>query len=150
VRVPAELFTKGNLYYFMVQTSQSGSDYAGGQLVAKAPPSWDIATSTGLFRLSDQCGNGVKDPGEDCDPGPGGATATCDADCTVAKCGDGVVNAAAGEACDEGGDGPNCDADCTLPVCGDGHWNRIVEDCDDGNTKDGDGCSGNCGFVETC
>ena len=30
------------------------------------------------------------------------------------------------------------------PICGDGEINQDSEECDDGNTEDGDGCSGNC------
>jgi cysteine-rich repeat protein len=51
------------------------------------------------------------------------------------------------ERCDKGGDAPDCDSDCTLPLCGDGHLNRYAsggEQCDDGNSADGDGCSMNC------
>ncbi len=35
-----------------------------------------------------------------------------------------------------------------LPVCGDGVRGEINEVCDDGNTMDGDGCSGDCQTVE--
>ena len=62
--------------------------------------------------VSEMCGNSIVDAGEGCDTG--GASATCDADCTPAMCGDGALNGAAGEA------------------------------CDDGNTASGDGCSGTC------
>ncbi len=128
-----------------------------------------------------RCGDGVLDPGEDCDTG--GASATCDIDCTAPACGDGIINAAAGEQCDDGnaaagdgcsecrleecgngrldpgeecdagdadGDGTRdstaeCDADCTAPLCGDGLVNPAAdEQCDDGNTAAGDGCSESC------
>jgi cysteine-rich repeat protein len=60
------------------------------------------------------CGNGIVDLGEMCDTA--GASATCDADCTVALCGDAVVNPAAGEQCDDGNviNGDGCESDCTL------------------------------------
>ncbi len=55
------------------------------------------------------CGNGVVDPGEDCEP-PN--TATCDANCKKVVCGDGVI--AGNEQCDDGNtkslDG--CDSNC--------------------------------------
>src|SRR5262249_51750606 len=35
------------------------------------------------------------------------------------------------------------DAPCVPPVCGDGRI-RGAEECDDGNTTDGDGCDSNC------
>jgi ELWxxDGT repeat protein len=64
------------------------------------------------------CGNGVRDPGEACDEES--ATATCDADCTIAECGDGTVNTAADEACDPGDplDGHCCTEECTLEPIG--------------------------------
>jgi cysteine-rich repeat protein len=89
------------------------------------------------------CGDRLKDPGEDCDEG-GVNTATCDADCTVPACGDGVHNARAAEPCDDGGqDTVTCDGDCTLPTCGDGWWNPAAsEQCDTaGNSS---GCDQNC------
>jgi hypothetical protein len=69
--------------------------------------------------------------GEICDEG--GATATCDVDCTPAECGDGLVNAAAGEQCDTAGESATCNVDCTLASCGDGLVNAAAgEQCDDG------------------
>ncbi|MEM9456146.1 MAG: FG-GAP repeat protein [Myxococcota bacterium] len=44
------------------------------------------------------CGNGILDPGEQCDEGV--ESATCDFDCTEVSCGDGVINAASGEQCE--------------------------------------------------
>jgi cysteine-rich repeat protein len=49
------------------------------------------------------CGDGVVDPGETCDTG--GASATCDSDCTAPACPDGITNVAAGEQCDDGNAG---------------------------------------------
>ncbi len=46
------------------------------------------------------CGDGVVDPGEECDDA--GESIGCDADCTAATCGDGTHNKAAGEGCDDG------------------------------------------------
>lgn len=62
-----------------------------------------------------QCGDSVVQAGETCDQG--GATATCDQDCSPVVCGDGVVNAAAGEACDDGGSGQYCGATCKTISC---------------------------------
>ncbi len=59
--------------------------------------------------IQPSCGNGVVEPGEDCEP-PN--TATCDANCKKVVCGDGVI--AGNEQCDDGNtknlDG--CDSTC--------------------------------------
>ena len=35
--------------------------------------------------------------------------------------------------------------DCTTTICGDGYTNVVAgEECDDGNTSSGDGCSATC------
>jgi cysteine-rich repeat protein len=66
----------------------------------------------------------------------------------VPNCGNGIVDCE--EDCDTGGDSPTCDADCSLAVCGDGDLNGLAgEECDDGNTANGDGCDGIC-IVERC
>ncbi|NJK33092.1 MAG: hypothetical protein HC927_12165, partial [Deltaproteobacteria bacterium] len=56
-----------------------------------------------------RCGNGVVDPGEECDGG--GETDACDIDCTLASCGDGWRNLSAGEKCDDGDDDDDDDCD---------------------------------------
>jgi cysteine-rich repeat protein len=89
------------------------------------------------------CGDGVQDPGEECDDGNLTAGDGCNPDCTAADCGDGILDP--GEQCDDGdnSDGDGCEADCTLPFCGNG-----VEDpgeqCDDGDNQSGDGCDADC------
>ncbi len=84
-----------------------------------------------------ECGNGILDPGEQCDEGinnntnPGTYEITCRPNCTLAKCGDEIIDN--GEACDDGNnlDGDYCSADCKTVIgfCGDGieQWN---EECD--------------------
>jgi MYXO-CTERM domain-containing protein len=62
-------------------------------------------------------------------------------------CGDGITRPNSTEQCDTVSDSPSCDDDCTFVACGDGHVNAEAgEDCDDGNTLDGDGCPANCAF----
>src|SRR4051794_25774834 len=55
-------------------------------------------------------------------------------------CGDGIVQS--GEVCDPGQD-PNCNSYCThfSGPCGDGIRQPDAEECDDGNTIPGDGCT---------
>lgn len=117
------------------------------------------------------CGNGLLEPGEVCDDHNNVSGDGCSADCRSTEvCGNGIVDVAAGEQCDDGNtvNGDNCNSDCKLsndppphvdggvvcpqpytgpisPTCG----NAIVEpdkgeQCDDGNTVDGDGCDDAC------
>lgn len=77
-------------------------------------PLIDDPTLGGCATAPPFCGNGITDPGEDCDDS--GQSAGCDADCTFAACGDGTVNVMAGEACDDGNtvDGDGCSATCQI------------------------------------
>ena len=97
------------------------------------------------------CGDGVLDPGEQCDDGNNDDGDGCSADCTFESlCGDGVLDP--GEQCDDGNndDGDGCSAACTFePLCGDGVLDP-GEQCDDGNNDDGDGCSAICTFEPLC
>jgi cysteine-rich repeat protein len=103
------------------------------------------------------CGNGVVDPGEECDDGNADDTDDCTTQCRIARCGDGFVQP--GEECDDGNydDTDGCVAGCVAATCGDGFVQAGVEECDDGNTMDGDACSSDCkagtgcgnGIVET-
>ena len=90
------------------------------------------------------CGDGVQDPGEDCDDGPdNGPSRPCTPVCGVNVCGDGYP-LVPGEACDDGNDNDAdaCGNDCTLPPgCGDGKIDD-GEMCDDGNAVDTDECVG--------
>jgi len=102
------------------------------------------------------CGNGVIDPGEDCDGSAVGGetcvslgqdfvsgTLACDGSCgfdtsgcVAPYCGDGVVDATAGEECDNATANSDtepdaCRTDCLLPWCGDGIIDPAnSEDCD--------------------
>jgi cysteine-rich repeat protein len=96
------------------------------------------------------CGDGVVDPGEECDDGNGDSGDGCSPACLI----EGVETA-----CDDGLDNdldglvdcadPDCAQDPACePVCGTG----IVEGdeiCDDGNLVDGDGCNSDCYPEET-
>jgi len=106
------------------------------------------------------CGDGFLDAGEECDDGNDVNDDGCSSTCTYefvcgngvcetdwsetcplcpedcCPCGDGVCDTGLGETCDL------CHADC-CPDCGDGVLGA-GEECDDGNTADGDGCSAAC------
>lgn len=93
------------------------------------------------------CGDGVVEPGEDCDDGDGDDTDACTTTCEHAACGDGFTQAVLGEACDDGNGSDNdlCTTACEEARCGDGFFQPLAEeDCDDGNTSDGDLCTNVC------
>ncbi len=117
-----------------------GDDYRGNLSCAA-----DCQLDTSAC-VSFTCGDGQEDPGEECDAG--GFSATCDDDCTQAECGDGITNKAAGETCDDGRRNDDfaanaCRTDCRRAHCGDEVLDA-GEECDDGNERDGDGCSPGC------
>ncbi len=98
------------------------------------------------------CGNGLPDPGEQCDDGN---AESCDGDgcsamCQNEICGNGTVECA--EVCDDGNtlSGDGCAGDCSRfeNVCGDGNVDSL-ETCDGGNNVPCDGCSATC-QIETC
>jgi cysteine-rich repeat protein len=92
------------------------------------------------------CGDGVVDPGEQCDLGPQNSdSGQCTSSCNIAACGDGLVYEGF-EECDDGNP-DNTDAcvqGCALAVCGDGYTQAGVEMCDDGNIDETDGCTTTC------
>ena len=111
------------------------------------------------------CGNGAVEAPEQCDDGNGDDGDGCDNDCTVscttaADCDDGAPcngaeTCSGSGACAAGsplGDGTSCGADlvCRAGACATlGCGNAVVdgeEQCDDGNTVDGDGCDNDCTF----
>src|SRR5581483_560027 len=82
------------------------------------------------------CGNGVVDPGEECDDANGGNTDACTTTCHFNVCGDGFVRAGV-EDCDDGNaaDGDCCSSTCTFEGAG--------APCpDDGDPCSGDTCDG--------
>jgi cysteine-rich repeat protein len=90
-----------------------------------------------------RCGDGVVQPGEQCDDGNAVNEDGCTSACTLPRCGDGVLHA--GEECDDGNDldYDACTNTCRLPRCGDGIL-QAGEACDDGNADDHDACTNAC------
>jgi cysteine-rich repeat protein len=100
-------------------------------------PSGFSCTADGKWCTDSSCGNGVRDPGEECDDRNLDPNDDCTAVCKTATCGDGVVDSIGPvtEACDNGRNGSgqtfdtvDCDSDCTRPTCGDGHTNAAYDD----------------------
>jgi cysteine-rich repeat protein len=99
------------------------------------------------------CGNGLIEPGEQCDDGNNSNNDGCLANCTASSCGDGYVNMGV-ELCDDGvndGSYGGCAANCQSlgAHCGDGQVNG-PEACDDGNEDLADGCMDNCVIPASC
>ena len=93
------------------------------------------------------CGDGILDPGEECDQGLLNADeALCKSDCTNQRCGDGFIGP--GEDCEDGNedDDDACVA-CSSAACGDGHVQAGVEACDDGNIDETDACLSSCAIA---
>ncbi len=101
-----------------------------------------------------ECGNGLRDPGEECDNGsensdePGIPGITCRTTCLLARCQDGIVDN--GEICDDGNAsvGDYCSPDCNIVTgyCGDG-IHQSNESCDPGiDPYCSDDCSGITGY----
>ena len=80
------------------------------------------------------CGNGVIDPGEECDDGNAISGDGCSRVCQIEAC----------WACGTCGTGVPC---VVKPICGDGVITP-PERCDDGNRSGGDGCSADCNAIE--
>ena len=77
------------------------------------PPIVDM----GAFEFVNLCGNGVMDPGEECDNGGDNSDTepdACRTNCRQASCGDGVLDT--GEECDDGNldDGDLCSRQCLI------------------------------------
>jgi cysteine-rich repeat protein len=90
------------------------------------------------------CGDGMVDPGEECDTGAMNADdQPCTLECKTNVCGDGKK--ALTEGCDDGNlvDGDGCSAACATEGCGDG-VKQAMEACDDGNMVDNDACTNAC------
>jgi cysteine-rich repeat protein len=91
------------------------------------------------------CGDGIKQPTEECDDGNVIATDSCTNLCKKARCGDAVIWSGV-EKCDDGNtiNTDACTNDCKTAVCGDGIVWAGVEECDDGNAINTDTCPSTC------
>jgi cysteine-rich repeat protein len=98
-------------------------------------------------RSGEGCGNGIRDPDEECDDGNTSNEDNCLTTCVKASCGDGFTDKEAPgiEACDTGGESAACNANCTLRVCGDGIVNHSAgEQCDNRGALSTSTCDADC------
>jgi cysteine-rich repeat protein len=98
-----------------LRNGQQGDGYAVARLSGTSGGSWP-------------CGNGVEDPGEECDDANPTAGDGCRTDCTSEACGDGRLDPQ--EECD---DGNLLDDDCCSNAC--------AQEPDGGACDDGDACT---------
>ena len=133
----------------------------GCSAVCAVEPFTKCSGEPSLCQSTIQCGNGIREPGEICDPPgvdgclPGCASFSPDVG-GGATCGNSVLEAS--EGCDPPMPGKGCTLGCTVesnwscpfpgfcfakPRCGDGIVNALLgEACDDGNSLANDGCNG--------
>jgi cysteine-rich repeat protein len=153
------------------------TDTAAGEICDEVPQ--DVSKCSLDCKSSLDCGNAILDLGEECDFGMSvnSETGECRRDCIFNRCGDGYTNMVGSvghpehiEQCDAADPAPEnnrelhptesatCNIDCSTAICGDGRVNpknktspatSIGEQCDDGNSVDGDGCDTNC-TVTSC
>ncbi|MEZ4452770.1 MAG: hypothetical protein R3B09_25135 [Nannocystaceae bacterium] len=131
--------TAGETEGTSASTSMSGTASTTGPTTSESSTATDssttmMASTTNTGTDTDVppgCGNGVIDPGEECDDGPAnGPGEACKANCVADACGDG--DKGPNEECDEGAmNGPDggCSAMCTInpSACGEQAYDAMLE-----------------------
>lgn len=121
------------------QSSQQGAVIPGPK------PSTGGGTSTPAAPAptTARCGDGIMQPGEECDDANKSDIDNCTNACRSPVCGDGIVQS--WEQCDDSNrvDGDACSNSCKSPACGDGIA-QSGEECDDGNHVSNDSCTNAC------
>ena len=112
------------------------ADGDGCSSACSIEPTWSCMDEPSVCQPD--CSNGIMNPGEQCDDGNLVDGDGCDSVCGVEDGWSCLVDSPANGVCDTAGPGS------VVTVCGNGEVAPSVEDCDDGNSTDGDGCSSNC------
>jgi YVTN family beta-propeller protein/cysteine-rich repeat protein len=141
--IPVTLENLSHCFYHNVWTGPPG--FAGLRPLAVEEETGQrrpVILAGGLV-VTETCGNGRSDPGEECDDGNTTGGDGCSATCQREICGNGRPDPR--EECDDGNTtaGDGCSPTCRHEGCGNGD-REAGEECDDGNTTGGDGCSATC------
>ena len=129
------------------EPSPSSEDSCTGEPTVQVRLSGNDADSDLDGDVRSFCGDGVRDPDEECDDGNVIETDDCLSSCVAPTCGD-AHTWIGHEECDYGRRNSNIDPDacrenCRLPSCGDGVQDP-GEGCDDGNDDNVDSCTNEC------
>ncbi|MCA9694029.1 MAG: hypothetical protein KC636_30865 [Myxococcales bacterium] len=137
------------------ETGASGTDAVPPTTSAEPPTGTDGDPSTGTGSTTETpdgtaaeplCGDGVVDPGEECDEaGENADDGACTVSCVAAACGDGHIWTGH-EECDDGNDDDDdaCVAGCVAASCGDGYLFVGSEECEPGDIDDEYACGLEC------
>ncbi len=124
----------------VIALSAEGDAVAAGRINnGTEDDGFTVVKLTGANGGNFPCGNGVKDPTEECDDGNVTPGDGCRGDCTIEVCGDGILDPQ--EQCDDGNtfDGDCCSAACTIEPdqspCDDGDACTVGDACAAGKCK---------------
>jgi len=137
----------GDLFCSNDDVMECGPNLVSAELIE--PCEGRCVSTSGASCVPATCGDGVPDPGEDCDDGDTDNEDACTQVCQAPFCGDGFQQTT--ETCDDG-DADNddgCTELCELPDCGDG-FVQTGEDCDEGANNDNEGACTEACYLPAC
>ncbi|KNC52946.1 peptidase domain-containing protein [Thecamonas trahens ATCC 50062] len=134
--------TASTTYHLSVEGVGKGSPTASGYSDYASLGEYSIAYTGPPPTTGPSCGNSVVEVGEQCDPPGGCCSSTCSYKPITSPCSTGRT-CDDPDSCNAVGECVGANAGSCTPVCGDG-FREGSEECDDGNTSDGDCCSSTC------